>query len=316
MPQHTSMLWLPDALRSHGINVVELSGWKEAQGLYFWTTPNEGYTGDYVEDPSCFMVHHTGSFSATPVVRTSTGQWSKANMWVGLWDGTRLHQKSPGAVPAVVFTSAGPARVSSGYGHWPTALEVFDDVRVPWRQTHSDGPMALNRYAVNAETVHRGDGSPIDPGVEHALIVMGALLAEHYDWSPWRTVGHLTWTNRKIDPQWEYESDRIIYIQDQVAEYMEDMMAPAYFVVGPNEVPEWEPISWWLFMLEGGVIDPNANSSQIQSKLPWKTDVRLVQEEDFRLIAQLVGGDGDKYVRDGIYRLGKELASLRQKAYT
>jgi len=62
--------------------------------------------------------------------------------------------------------------------------------------------MAANRYAWNVETVAAGDGSPIDAGVEYALVVMGALMADRFGWSPWRTIGHLTWTARKIDPRW------------------------------------------------------------------------------------------------------------------
>lgn len=37
MTRHTSMLWLPDALKEAGVNVIELDGWEEAQGSYFWT---------------------------------------------------------------------------------------------------------------------------------------------------------------------------------------------------------------------------------------------------------------------------------------
>jgi len=224
MTEHSSTLWLPAALRANGINVIELDGWSEAQGLYFWTTPEEGTIGDYDGDPSCYMIHHTGSSAATPEVRNSRGQWSKANCWAGILRGGRLYQDGDG-VPTVVFTAAGPARVSSGYGYWPTAQEVFNDVRVPWRQENRDGPFALNRYAWNVETVCRGDGTELDPGVEHALIVMGALLCDHYGWSPWRTIGHVSWTARKIDPTWNWESDRIVVIQDAVAEMMEGDMA-------------------------------------------------------------------------------------------
>ena len=91
-----------------------------------------------------------------------------------------------------------------------------------------------------------------------------------------------------------------------------------HFHIG-DENPEWEPVSWWLYMLEGGVIDANNNSSQIVAVLPWKTNVRLVQPEDFDLIAEKIGlsdENRDKMDTDGLYRWGKELASLRQKAYT
>ena len=200
MTQHTTMQWLPDALRGAGINVIELDGWKEAQEAYFWTDIDSG-AQSYGEEPTCYMIHHTAGTSANPSVRDSSGTWSKANCWAGLWRDGRLYQEG-GGVPTIVFTSAGPARVSSGYGHGPTLHQVADDVRVPWDQPNADTDMAANRYAWNVETVAAGDGSPVDPGVEHALVAMGALMADRFGWSPWRTIGHLTWTSRKIDPRW------------------------------------------------------------------------------------------------------------------
>ena len=232
MVQHTSTLWLPDALRSKGVNVVELAGWREAQDTYYWTdidTNAQSYGGS----PTCYMIHHTAGISATPVVKNSSGVWSKANCWVGLLRDGKLYQ-SGGGTPTIVFTSAGPAHISSGYGHGPTLYEVANDVRVPWRQSSADISMAANRYAWNVETVARGDGTPIDDGVEHALIVMGALLCNHYGWSPWRAIGHVTWTIRKIDPTWNWESDRIVFIQDAIAELMteEDDMTYRDFALG------------------------------------------------------------------------------------
>lgn len=220
MTEHTSVLWLPDALRDLGANVVELEGWRAAQGNYLWTVPESGF-GAFDVDPSCYMIHHTATEAATPVVVSSSGTWSKANVWAGLRRGDRLYQTG-GGDPTVVFTSAGPARVSSGYGHWPTALEVFDDIRVPWRQTSPDTDYALNRYAFNVETVALGNGSDIDPGVEELLVQMGALLSVRYGWSPWRTIGHVTWSRRKIDPYWNGQEDRIVTIQDRIAAMIEE----------------------------------------------------------------------------------------------
>jgi len=214
------MLFLPDALRAAGVNVIELDGWKEAQGSYLWTDIDSGRQA-YDEDPTCFMIHHTASSSASPSVRDSSGTWSKANCWAGLWRDGRLYQDG-GGIPTIVFTSAGPARVSSGYGHGPTLHEVAADVRVPYKQPYSDTDMAANRYAWNVETVALGDGSAVDSSVSHALVVMGALICDRFSWSPWRTIGHLTWSGRKIDPYWDGQRDIIVYLQDAVAEYMND----------------------------------------------------------------------------------------------
>ena len=218
MSLHTSLLWLPRYLRAMGVNVVELAGWRSAQGQYFWTDLDTGQRG-YNTDPTSYMIHHTGSDVARPEVRNSSGKWSKANCWAGLWDGSKLTQTGSGE-PTIVFTSAGPARISSGYGHGPTLFRVADEQRVPWDQPDPDTRTAANRFAWNVETVAKGDGSNIHPKVEEALIIMGALLASHYGWSPWRAIGHLTWTQRKLDPYWNGERDRIVYIQNAIEQEM------------------------------------------------------------------------------------------------
>jgi len=220
MTVHSGMLWLPEALEECGIRTVVLDGWAEAQGAYLWTDPDTG-VGSYGGHPSCYMIHHTASSSALPSVKDSSGRWSKANVWAGLERDGRLYQTGSGE-PTLVFTSSGPARVSSGYGHGPTALDVFRDVRVPWKQTEPDTEMALNRYAWNVETVARGDGSDIDPRVEAALEVMGAVLCERFGWAPWRAIGHVTWSTRKVDPFWQGEPDRIVRIQDNIEELLEE----------------------------------------------------------------------------------------------
>jgi len=232
MTQHTAMLWLPDALEAAGVEVRVLSGWDSAQGNYLWTDIDSGHQS-YEEEPTCYMIHHTATTGASPSVKDSSGTWSKANCWAGLWRDGRLYQHG-GGVPTIVFTSAGPARVSSGYGHGPTLHQVADDVRVPYRQTAADTDMAANRYAWNVETIAAGDGSPIDPGVSDALVVMGALLADRFGWSPWRTIGHLTWSRRKIDPYWDGRADIIVAIQDAVAAEMQGDHAVTYeeFVEG------------------------------------------------------------------------------------
>ena len=125
---HTAMLWLPQALRDAGYNVITLDGWEEAQGYYFWTQPQEGTIGDFDEPPKLFMVHHTAGTRATPVVRSFSGEWSKANVWIGVLRNGRLYSYGDG-VPTAVFTASGPARISSGYGHWPTAVRVMPTVR-------------------------------------------------------------------------------------------------------------------------------------------------------------------------------------------
>jgi hypothetical protein len=68
----------------------------------------------------------------------------------------------------------------------------------------------------------------------------------------------------------------------------------------------------------GGTVNANQNSAQVKQWLPWKDDVRLVQLEDFQLLAQLLDMNQttyDRLVSDGLYRWGKEQAALRELAY-
>jgi len=85
-----------------------------------------------------------------------------------------------------------------------------------------------------------------------------------------------------------------------------------HFYIGDTD-EAYEPIVWMLFILEGGTIDPNLNSSQVQSHLPWKTDVRLVQIEDFDTIGALTGMESytlNRLISDGLYKYGKEVEAL------
>ncbi len=222
MTTHTALLDLPAHLTNLGLNVVALDGWDEAQGAYFWTDPFSGAQG-FDRPPSGYMVHHTAGSAATPAVGPP---WSKANAWIGLDRGDgRLYQEGAG-VPLIVIVSSGPARTSSGYGFRPAAWDnTFQDRRAPAHASGSDSTpqVALNRYAFNVETVHRGDGSLIDAAVWHHVVGLGIALHEMFGWNE-RTLGHTSWTRRKIDPRWSLGGmpndgpDSIIDVQNAIAD--------------------------------------------------------------------------------------------------
>lgn len=95
----------------------------------------------------------------------------------------------------------------------------------------------------------------------------------------------------------------------------EDMFT--HYKIG-QEYAEWEDISWLLFQLRGGTVNPNENSSQVSSHLPYKTNVKLVQVEDFDLIADFTSMSAPTaadFKADGMYRWGKEQAALKQYAW-
>ena len=66
------------------------------------------------------------------------------------------------------------------------------------------------------ETVHRGDGSPIDPGVLDCVAGLGIALEMMTGLSE-MTLGHRSWSQRKIDPYWNNDVDCITTVQELVA---------------------------------------------------------------------------------------------------
>jgi hypothetical protein len=210
--EHTFLIDLPDVLREMGFNVEVANGYEYGQGDYLWTNPHDG-RGSYHGQPWGYMVHHTATSAATPPKSTD----SKAGAWIGLWRDGRLYQ-SGGGVPTIYLASAGPARISSGYGYRPALWNhTFKEERAPAKAQGSDGDTAGNRYTFNVETVAKGDGSPIDPRVLDAVVGLGVALEMMTELKE-MTLGHLSWSQRKIDPYWNNDRDCITTVQQRVAE--------------------------------------------------------------------------------------------------
>jgi len=300
-----SILDLPQALIDAGVNVRFLDGWdRPAKPGYVWREDNG--------DPAGHMHHHTASTSYVP-------NRTKANGYAGLsMDGSaRLHQEDYGDglyEPVYTIANAYPAPISSGAGDRTVLERVRQGIEVVGRQGGDTRGWYGNTHYWNTEYVLNGTGAPLDRRVWDMMLTVCAVQNNLMGWTPYMHIGHGHHTRRKVDlwaGQFDNFDDTIINLREQMETHM-------HFHIGQT-YPEWEPVSWWLYMLEGGVIDANGNSSQIQTVLPWKTDVRLVQSEDFDLIAELVGLSNPNRIAladTGLYRWGKELASLRQKAYT
>ncbi len=123
---------------------------------------------------------------------------------------------------------------------------------------------------------------------------------------------------RGITPPWKYSDGHTERHRDPEPENgrYEGEHVTTHFTID-GRFAEYEEVSWLLFLLGGGTVDPNRNSSQVESVL-GKTDVRLVTANDFDLIATHTGmnsGARDGLDRDGLYRWGKEIAALRETAY-
>ncbi len=231
MNEHTALENLPAILNEMGFNVRITYPWLEGQGEYLWTDPWTE-VGSYENPPSAYMVHHTGGVAATP----PPSDISKANAWIGLERGDRLYA-SGGGVPTIVLSSAGPCRISSGYGYRPAAWDyTFKGTRAPWKAEglDSEPKIALNRYAFNMEAVHPGNGSPLDDGVWDAVVGLGVALHNIFGWTE-GTISHRGWTLRKIDPYWNGDYQAIIAIQDAIAAQLGDSMAWA---------DDWTDNSW------------------------------------------------------------------------
>jgi hypothetical protein len=178
-----------------------------------------------------------------------------------------------------------------------------------------------NRAFINIETVHPGDGSAMPEVQEKAVVAAAALLVAVIGTDATGVIGHYDGRGSKIDPYWSGDRYRIAHIQDQVQAILDgnhlptegdDM--PTHFTIGMTD-RYYEPVVWLLAALEGGSIDPNANSQQIATWLPWKTDVKHVDREDLELVARILGLSDkrrDELLAGGLYATGREVAALEQ----
>ena len=300
----TQLLDLPDALESAGLAVRTLDGWQTPQiPGYRWREPDG--------EPAGVMWHHTASSAYTP-------NRDKANVWVGLgyWETGRLYQTG-GGFPIVVVANAYPAPISSGYGVRQVLEDyVKRDIPFTGRQTHADDQWAGNTHYVNIEVVLDGVGTVMDDAVWDTLARTGAVLNDVYGWTEARHIAHAHHTGRKVDlrdGKYPTADATLAALRDAIG----DVTVATHFTIGTEDAA-FEEVSWLLFILKGGSVDPNDWSSQITTKLPWKTNVRLPQVEDFDLIGAYTDMEPDTladFKAGGLYKYGKELAALREYAY-
>jgi len=239
--EHSSLLWLPDAMRAEGLNVIELDGWKENEQGYYWSRLRESdgrqVHDGYIGDPRGWVWHHTATNGYTPFVKNGLGQ-TKANIFMGMWQGGsnyRLYNSDAGQ-PTAVIVSAGPSDYSNGSGYKPVLIDhVEADIRFYGPQKNSDSYPKFygNRFMGGTEIVHPGNGSPVNQGVFRMAYITASLLSEHYEWSIYRNIGHLDWSRRKIDPRFEQGSPYTMGLFQDAAEG---------FTAGTVTPPPTEPI--------------------------------------------------------------------------
>lgn len=250
MSLHTALLDLPGLLDNAGFNVEVADDWELGQcnsgSHYMWTDPDT-HARSHDQPPSGYMVHHTATTATTP----PPAGVSKANAWIGLKAGTRLYQATPVGAATIYFASAGPCRVSSGYGYRPAAWDyTFQDRRAPATAAGSDTDTALNRYVFNVEVVHPGNGTALDRDVWDHTVALGQTLHDMFGWTE-RTLGHKSWSKRKIDPYWTVGlpndgTDCVVDIQDAIAGMPVEGDTMRKGDTGPNVLKLQNYLNRWL----------------------------------------------------------------------
>jgi hypothetical protein len=248
-------------LEEMGLHVLVADNWLDGQGNYLWTDPHTG-VGSYDGHPWAYMVHHSASASATMPPHDT----SKANAWIGLFRDGRLYQYGDG-VPTVYLASAGPARISSGYGYKPAAWDyTFQQRRAPARAEGADDGVALNRYAFNVETVCEGRGSRLDGGVWESVVGVGLALENLFGLRE-MALGHASWTRRKVDPEWTVGLPHdgrgaIIDVQNGIAGGHNVGVAPNI-----DECESWEVEAWQkAYDYEASLINDNTHPQEVMTK--------------------------------------------------
>ncbi len=298
-------------LDHYGLAYTEEPGWLERDPTYHW----------YDGAPYGVMIHHTATATYSPTSAYPEPYGDRT-------DGKTICNILVQPDGVINLVSADPANYSSGL-NWKGLLDdyVSQNRRFYGPQSGDLGPEWYgNRAWINIETVNPGNGAPMAKVQEDALIAVTAMICAIYGWDATHVIGHCDGRGTKQDPRWDGPYGKPPYsiagIQDRVTEILEADQLPGedmftHFKIG-DERAEWEPIVWFLFQIRGGVIDANGHSSQVASEMPWKTNVRLVEAQDFDLIADLLGLNAHERERlntDGFYRFGKEVAALEQQAW-
>ena len=172
------LIWLADALRDAGLNVIEEPGWK-TRGR------------DWV--PIGNMTHHTAPPNPYPVDRLYDGGQIKCNFSV---------QPGPELLGQIHVVAAGACNYSSGRGSSLVRKEVAQDI-APSRSARKRGlpdDSGGNSYYVNNEVSHPGDGSPLSQAMYRHIYIAWAVICTRMGWSAQRNIGHGEHSGRKIDP--------------------------------------------------------------------------------------------------------------------
>lgn len=179
--------WLADVLRDEGCTVLEHSGWSTRT-----MEPFDSFT------PEGLIDHHTAGSSVIPnypdpPFYSNTSLESKCNLTI-----------RPDGV--CVTLNAGYA-YDSGDGVPAVLAAVRGDTELPDLDQYdaADSILLGNRWYIDIEVQHLGNGDPIVPVQREALIRANVAICRRMGWDPrYRVIGHLEWApKRKFDPRWD-----------------------------------------------------------------------------------------------------------------
>jgi hypothetical protein len=171
--------WLGDTLE-RVVDVVPEAGWSARS---YRQLP---YT------PVGVMVHHTAPPNPFPVRVLIDGR-----------------PDLPGPLCQLFIDQGGRCHlIAAGYanGAGPGSSIVLTEVRADWPPSGDAKTRGLsddtagNRWFINIEVDHPGNGDPLNPLQQIALPRVCATLLVHQGWTANRIIGHREWTKRKTDP--------------------------------------------------------------------------------------------------------------------
>jgi hypothetical protein len=172
------LTWLGDEFRALGLRVVEEPDWKDRGSDWLAGRPIGG------------VQHHT----APPVPYNVRGLY-KARIKCN------FNVKPDGTVHVI---AAGACNFSTGPGSKRVLEETLDDLS-PSNTAKARGledDTSGNRWYINNETDHLGDGGPIPEVQYEAVLACWLAIFRRMGWNPNRLIAHGEWTSRKPDPKW------------------------------------------------------------------------------------------------------------------
>jgi hypothetical protein len=199
-----------------------------------------------------------------------------------------------------IFIESRPGRlfhlVSDGYcngsGKGLTAvLAATKDDQPPPGKAKEPGSIIGNRWYINMEL----EGPDIDPWVYQQAVTAAAAICRAMGWTAARNVGHLEWTNRKVDPI--FTTGRTMnQVRADVAAQMEEPVDATHLAQHKNateltiDARSWADPIWAAYLGAGGSTVPDSRiwrtSREDVAYLWWKF-IRPVTEQNSELAARV-----------------------------